>query len=199
MQEVVCHARSLAEGIDIEQNPTTVTARLEIDDKSVTICNEQSSWSIDRRTYDVQRTVLVNESKTGEESFDRERDAIISPAIQQTQQPNIAGFDAKKTLVLSLGALGVVYGDIGTSPLYTVQTMYASVSIDRDNLIGGISTLIWLINLVVTFKYVIIVLRANNHGEGGVMALTALANQTEHYTTSSWRKAAITFLGKCLF
>ena len=79
---------------------------------------------------------------------------------------------------LTLGAIGVVYGDIGTSPLYTVKEVFAphtGVSLDAANIIGAVSTILWALMLVVTLKYVILILRADNHGEGGGLALTALA------------------------
>ncbi|GAB2468229.1 potassium transporter Kup [Comamonas humi] len=79
---------------------------------------------------------------------------------------------------LTLGAIGVVYGDIGTSPLYTVKEIFAphtGVVLNEANLIGAISTIFWALMLVVTLKYVILILRADNHGEGGGLALTALA------------------------
>jgi KUP system potassium uptake protein len=79
---------------------------------------------------------------------------------------------------LTLAALGVVYGDIGTSPLYTVKEIFAphtGVPLDATNLIGAVSTILWALMLVVTLKYVILILRADNHGEGGGLALTALA------------------------
>jgi len=81
---------------------------------------------------------------------------------------------------MTLGALGVVYGDIGTSPLYTLHEIFAPVSgasvpLDTQHLIGAISTIFWGLMLVVTLKYVILILRADNNGEGGAMALTALA------------------------
>ncbi len=79
---------------------------------------------------------------------------------------------------LTLAAIGVVYGDIGTSPLYTVKEIFAQhtgVPLDAQHLVGAISTIFWALMLVVTFKYVILILRADNHGEGGGLALTALA------------------------
>ena len=82
---------------------------------------------------------------------------------------------------LTLAALGVVYGDIGTSPLYTVKEIFApatGVPLDTPHLIGAISCIVWALMLVVTFKYVLLVLRADNRGEGGVLALTALAAQS---------------------
>ena len=84
------------------------------------------------------------------------------------------------TALLTLGAIGVVYGDIGTSPLYTVKEVFApatGVPLDAHHLIGAVSVIFWALMLVVTLKYVILILRADNHGEGGGLALTALAAQ----------------------
>ena len=77
-----------------------------------------------------------------------------------------------------MGAIGVVYGDIGTSPLYTVKEIFApatGVALNAHNLIGAVSVIFWALMLVVTLKYVVLILRADNHGEGGGLALTALA------------------------
>ncbi len=82
--------------------------------------------------------------------------------------------------VLMLAALGVVYGDIGTSPLYTMKEIFGAttgIPLDQLHVIGAVSTIFWALMLVVTFKYVYLVLRADNHGEGGILALTALASQ----------------------
>jgi KUP system potassium uptake protein len=77
---------------------------------------------------------------------------------------------------LVVGALGVVYGDIGTSPLYTIRQCFADVRNVTDAAIYGILSLIaWALFVVVTLKYVIVILRADNRGEGGILALTALA------------------------
>jgi KUP system potassium uptake protein len=81
---------------------------------------------------------------------------------------------------LTLGAIGVVYGDIGTSPLYTVKEIFAphtGVPLDTHHLIGAVSVIFWALMLVVTLKYVVLILRADNRGEGGGLALTALAAQ----------------------
>jgi KUP system potassium uptake protein len=82
------------------------------------------------------------------------------------------------TAALALGALGVVYGDIGTSPLYTVKETFGpntGLTLDAANLIGAASVIVWTLMLVVTLKYVVLILRADNRGEGGIIALTALA------------------------
>jgi KUP system potassium uptake protein len=79
---------------------------------------------------------------------------------------------------LALAALGVVYGDIGTSPLYTLQTVFATAGglpLTPLNVIGIVSLIFWSLTVVVSLKYVALILRANNHGEGGIMALLALA------------------------
>ncbi len=81
--------------------------------------------------------------------------------------------------LLGLGALGVVYGDIGTSPLYTLQACFtgqSSLPILSANVIGILSLILWTLTITVTLKYVIFVLRADNHGEGGILALLALLN-----------------------
>lgn len=101
-----------------------------------------------------------------------------NPDISETPKAdsNIAG---KQGLpALTLAAIGIVYGDIGTSPLYTVKEIFAphtGVPLDALHLIGAVSTIFWALMLVVTLKYVILILRADNHGEGGGLALTALA------------------------
>jgi len=80
--------------------------------------------------------------------------------------------------MLTLGALGVVYGDIGTSPLYTMKEVFNSangVPLDAQSIVGAVSVIFWALMVVVTLKYVILILRADNRGEGGIMALTALA------------------------
>ena len=82
------------------------------------------------------------------------------------------------TATLALLALGVVYGDIGTSPLYAVKETFNpehGIPLNAANIIGGLSTLFWILMIVVSLKYVVLVMRADNRGEGGIMALLALA------------------------
>jgi KUP system potassium uptake protein len=81
-------------------------------------------------------------------------------------------------LVLTLAAVGVVYGDIGTSPLYAMKAAFApahGLALTPQNLLGLVSLIVWGLIVVVSLKYVSLVLRADNRGEGGIMALTALA------------------------
>ena len=80
-------------------------------------------------------------------------------------------------LALTLTAVGVVYGDIGTSPLYTIRECFAgshSVAPTHDNVLGVLSLIIYALVIVISVKYIAIVMRADNHGEGGILALTAL-------------------------
>jgi KUP system potassium uptake protein len=88
---------------------------------------------------------------------------------------------------LMLGALGVVYGDIGTSPLYTMKEIFTSarVPLDTIHIVGAVSTILWGLMAVVTLKYVLLILRADNRGEGGILALTALAVQAAGRTAGS--------------
>ena len=78
---------------------------------------------------------------------------------------------------LTLGALGVVYGDIGTSPLYALKEVFHAghVPVTRENILGVLSLIFWTITTVVSLKYVLLILRADNNGEGGLIAMLALA------------------------
>ncbi|GAA5442833.1 low affinity potassium transport system protein kup [Microbulbifer sp. NBRC 101763] len=84
----------------------------------------------------------------------------------------------KKHWVLSLAALGVVFGDIGTSPLYAFKLIFHQrhgIPLTHENIIGGVSAVFWALVIIVTVKYVILVMRLDNRGEGGIMALLTLA------------------------
>jgi KUP system potassium uptake protein len=85
-----------------------------------------------------------------------------------------------RLLPLVVGSIGVVYGDIGTSPLYAMRESLHAASRDgltRDDVVGVISLLIWTLILIVTLEYVILVMRADNRGEGGTLSLVALVQQ----------------------
>ena len=82
---------------------------------------------------------------------------------------------------LALAALGVVYGDIGTSPLYTIKAVFDpsfGIPFLVENILGGLSALFWSLMIVVSFKYVVLIMRADNEREGGIMALLALASSS---------------------
>jgi KUP system potassium uptake protein len=89
-----------------------------------------------------------------------------------------ASTDHKRLAALALGALGVVYGDIGTSPLYALKEVFGGlhhpVPISEPNVLGILSLVFWALMLIVTIKYTIFIMRADNKGEGGIMALMAL-------------------------
>ena len=80
---------------------------------------------------------------------------------------------------LTLAAIGVVYGDIGTSPLYALKEVFAQgrVPLTPDNILGILSLVFWTLTVIVSLKYVVLILRADNHGEGGLIAMLALASQ----------------------
>jgi KUP system potassium uptake protein len=101
-------------------------------------------------------------------------------SIAATPESPAAHLQRSSLGALTLGAIGVVYGDIGTSPLYTVKEIFSpstGVALTSDNVIGAVSVIFWALMLVVTLKYVVLILRADNRGEGGALALTALAAQ----------------------
>ena len=86
---------------------------------------------------------------------------------------------ASSRAALTLGTLGVVYGDIGTSPLYALKETFNpehGIALNAENIFGGLSSIFWALMIVVSLKYVILIMRANNKGEGGIMALLALAS-----------------------
>ena len=90
---------------------------------------------------------------------------------------------------LTLGSIGVVYGDIGTSPLYALQTVFSiddgAVRPTVDDVYGVVSMMFWSVTLIVSVKYIGILMKADNEGEGGVMALTALARRLYAGRTAS--------------
>ena len=93
----------------------------------------------------------------------------------------MSAHDAPKTpaalAALTLGALGVVYGDIGTSPLYALKEVFHAghVATTDDNILGVLSLIFWTMTIIVSLKYVLLILRADNNGEGGLIAMLALA------------------------
>jgi KUP system potassium uptake protein len=94
---------------------------------------------------------------------------------------------------LTLAALGVVYGDIGTSPLYAAKETFNpdhGIALTTENILGGLSTIFWSLMIVVSLKYVILIMRADNRGEGGIMALLALASSAVK-DRPRWRTAII--------
>ncbi|HOZ75590.1 MAG TPA: KUP/HAK/KT family potassium transporter [Flavobacterium sp.] len=89
------------------------------------------------------------------------------------------GLHSKLTLGGLLVTLGIIYGDIGTSPLYVMKAIIGLHTINADIVLGGISCIFWTLTLQTTIKYVLITLSADNHGEGGIFALYALVKRTK--------------------
>lgn len=113
----------------------------------------------------------------------RQQEQIIQPETPDEQaesgEKSESPLNAARLLALALGALGVSYGDIGTSPLYALRECFhgfSSMQPDRINVLGVLSLIFWSLILVVSTKYLLFVTRANNNGEGGMMALVALLN-----------------------
>jgi KUP system potassium uptake protein len=107
------------------------------------------------------------------------------------------------TAALTLAAIGIVYGDIGTSPLYTLKEVFSlehGLPLNEGNLLGVISLILWGLTIVVSIKYVALILRADNRGEGGIMALVALALKSVG-AGSRWQAplAIVGLIGAALF
>ncbi|WP_263967353.1 potassium transporter Kup [Roseomonas xinghualingensis] len=119
---------------------------------------------------------------------------MTSQAIQGERQPISAA--------VLLGVLGIVYGDIGTSPLYSMRAAllhFSSDGLERWEILGILSLIIWSLIIVVTVKYVWLVTRADNKGEGGILALMALAQRTAVTERGRWLIAVVGIAGAALF
>jgi KUP system potassium uptake protein len=110
-------------------------------------------------------------------------DGVNDPSAAAGSTDAVNGVEAAPSLVaLALGSVGVVYGDIGTSPLYAFREAAIAASADnhvvtREVVLGVLSLILWALIVTVTLKYVLILLRADNNGEGGTLSLTALASR----------------------
>ncbi len=115
---------------------------------------------------------------------------------------NQADSTRRNSSALALGALGVVFGDIGTSPLYTMKEVFGGhhLALTQSNVLGILSLVFWSLMLVVSLKYVSIMMRADNKGEGGILALLALAQGHAPLESRSRRVLMVLgFLGASLF
>jgi KUP system potassium uptake protein len=111
-------------------------------------------------------------------------------------QSDASHFKKQSLPVLVIGAMGVVFGDIGTSPLYALREAFVGKHATlptQDNVLGILSLMIWALMLVVTIKYVLFVMRADNKGEGGIMAIIALINRA--FGQSSKRRSILVIMG----
>ncbi|MBN9220902.1 MAG: potassium transporter Kup [Mesorhizobium sp.] len=118
---------------------------------------------------------------------------------EAVEQSSHSGPEQHSTKVLMLGALGVVYGDIGTSPIYAFrEALHASPGVDtRAHVLGVLSLIVWALTIIVTIKYVAFVLRADNKGEGGTLSLMSLARSA--YPKGARLILAIGLCGAALF
>ena len=149
-------------------------------------------------------------------AFYSSRDSIVAeapppPVDRRRGGPPYTGPDApdehhaglvapsgRRLAILTLTALGVVYGDIGTSPLYTMKEAFGTshgLAPSVVNVYGILSLVFWSIVLVVVVKYLVFILRADNHGEGGVLALLALVLQRQHRSKDQRRRKLFVILG----
>ncbi|MFO1418810.1 MAG: potassium transporter Kup [Methylotetracoccus sp.] len=104
--------------------------------------------------------------------------------------------------LLALGAIGVVYGDVGTSPLYTMREIFNgahAAPTTPENVLGALSLIFWALTIVISIKYVLFIMRADNRGEGGIMALMALALHRRHRRRHRTLITTIGLFGTALF
>ena len=116
---------------------------------------------------------------------------------------SVAAGTRKRMAPLVIGAIGVVFGDIGTSPLYTLRQCFTGthrLSLAPENVLGILSIIFWALVIVVTFKYVLLIMRADNRGEGGILALTALVSSgLERQTRGRWWLVGFGIFGAAMF
>jgi KUP system potassium uptake protein len=144
----------------------------------------------------------LQQSLIEEPSFDSAARTVVSPDVGTAHTaPAPAAHAARahtgKTplSILCLTAMGVVYGDIGTSPLYAIRECFFGphgVPVTHDNVLGVLSLIVWALIIVVTLKYHVYVLRADNRGEGGILALMSLVRSDQH---SRARRGILVTLG----
>src|SRR5215203_4420628 len=116
--------------------------------------------------------------------------------------PHTAKPRGRYLAILSLTALGIVYGDIGTSPLYAMRECFHgphAIAATPENVFGVMSLIFWALILIISVKYCVFVLRADNHGEGGILALTALATPIKVVSRSEkWLLVVLGIFGAAL-
>jgi len=122
--------------------------------------------------------------------------AITAPAPASSQHHG-------STAALVLGAIGVVFGDIGTSPLYALKEAFSpehGIPLTPDNVMGILSLIVWSMVWVITIKYLVVMMRADNNGEGGILALLALAlRETQGRPRLKWTVIGIGIFGAAMF
>src|SRR4029078_702551 len=112
-----------------------------------------------------------------------------NPAVPESSEPY------NRVAAMALGALGIVYGDIGTSPLYALRECFTGehgVAPTHQNVLGVLALIFWALIVVVSVKYLVFVMRADNRGEGGILAMMALAMQRKRGEEVKVRPVVIT-------
>ena len=123
---------------------------------------------------------------------------LTAPPGEEVTPPS----DRKPLSPLIVGAIGVVFGDIGTSPLYTLRECFTGahgLPLTEENVYGILSVVFWAITIIVTLKYVTLIMRADNHGEGGIMALTALVSRGLSDPRARWWLVGLGIFGAAMF
>ncbi len=118
------------------------------------------------------------------------------------QHSSNAALGGKQLAALTLGAIGIVYGDIGTSPLYALKEVFAHghVPLSPENIYGILSMMFWTLTVIVSLKYVTLILRADNNGEGGLIAMLALASTAvAHRPALRGKLLAVGIFGTAIF
>ena len=130
--------------------------------------------------------------------------------VAASQEPKHPSHSSPRTAVhshdgrlgtLALGALGVVYGDIGTSPLYAVKECFHgphALALTRGNVFGILSLVFWALIVVISIKYLLFVMRADNRGEGGILALMALVPHDLRENAGRWLLVGLGLFGAAL-
>ncbi len=131
----------------------------------------------------------------------RRKDITVPTDTEASTSSRAARHSPPFRAALVLGALGIVFGDIGTSPIYTLQTLFDPadphpVPISTDNVYGVVSLIFWSVMIIVTLTYITLVMRADNHGEGGIMALITMLR---HGAATRGRRTAMTLAAIGLF
>jgi len=127
---------------------------------------------------------------------------VAAPAVAHQTSPHAVAPRGRYLALMSLGALGIVYGDIGTSPLYAMRECFSGshpIPVTPQNVMGVLSLIFWSLVIVISIKYLVFVLRADNRGEGGILALMSLVRSgAEGAKRSRWFITAIGIFGAAL-
>ena len=129
-----------------------------------------------------RRTSRLSLNRTGSKSFNDDDDPQYSGLLRPGDYKKRQIFKGSQLLFLAYQSTGVIYGDIGTSPLYVFSSTFSSGPPSRDNLIGVLSLVLWSLLAYPTFKYCFIVLNADNEGEGGTFSCYALLSRYANIT-----------------